>query len=442
MADKIIMKGEFFIPEKPDNLLFGRLMIYDTGRMAVVLDKVLHNDYDIRGIDIINGQSHVDGELFSLVNCFYSHSSNNEYYYIVNELYKGSWIDTAFSSEYTKVTASITGLSLWLDERSHDTEYKDGHSIITVYPPKDFTFSIDESTDLILYFESLSHWTREELKIVSETYFAIQSKGLLSRKVLFQHMVTFRNFLSLFLREVPNIKTITFRKTVSEKHEYIELHLRVGKPQEIINPTDRLIRIGEMSASLRDMLPEWYSQASYFDEIVALLIASRETELAEASFLEAAKALELIHKYFLLKDDVSLRAQIQKIMSDNGIGQTGTGKKWTQRMVYTHLWEKVKNIPYFSKNFTNPYSFVEALNETRNYYTHYGKKSSNVWTPNKLAYKTMAIRLMAKALILVCLKCPPQIIDKIINAAGAMLYLQLDYESNPYSIYSIVGSDS
>ncbi len=72
------------------------------------------------------------------------------------------------------------------------------------------------------------------------------------------------------------------------------------------------------------------------------------------------------------------------------------------------------------------------MRDSRNYYTHYTKGSSTIWTPNQLTPVNTALRQLLKGALLKKLGLEDSLINKLLNNRAAYSYQ--DYEKNQYSL--------
>jgi hypothetical protein len=97
--------------------------------------------------------------------------------------------------------------------------------------------------------------------------------------------------------------------------------------------------------------------------------------------------------------------------------------KWIQIARYDHVFEMVKEFDFFNFHFSDMDNLLISMRESRNYYTHYGKKKKSVWTPNQLFYINRALRQLLKAAILKYLGLSSDLINKLLNNKAAYFYL-------------------
>jgi len=441
-----IILGEFFIPETPGKVRSGTFNFSKDDRMVLDLGGYINSTEDRKiSVPIIYGTDSKSGDRISLVNCQCLPGWPNEVSYLVNEVYTGDWVDKVTDDIYHSIEMEMTGLSEWFRERISVLQQSGEESIDAKHWEK--CWQIDSDTELILkYFMTETH-QGHGLLFKPEHLIRIKCKRLLSRKKLYNMGVSVRNFLGVFLRNVPEILSMSFAKgDDSLVHLYIR-HFLDKEEDDIVGKRSLFY---DLETYLPGALKQWFKNPKLLDQILFLYITSKEITIAEIAFTEITIALEIFHKHFLqpkdeeenrtIKQDVLLRMQNESISESS----RKSNQRWTQRMRYVHMWMELEKIPFFKDLWKSPFQYILKLNESRNYYTHYERESNEsakdnislVWTSNQLFYKNIELRMWLKGLLLNYLYIHPAGIGIIINMQHKS-YFYIDYESNEYSINNL-----
>lgn len=418
----------FFEPDAPDKLSTGRLYIDENGGDYIEFEGTLPDAF--RTFKIIYAKPIKWEEKYTLMNCVFKQSKGGMYRFLINELYKGDFINKALECDCIEAEARMTGLTNWINNPRIKPEItfstsKESRIIIMDFFTKTFPVSNNITLELTEFCGDSYDRNETILKNLSQIKFTCKNPS--SRLELYKNVVSFLQLLSLFTFDLPQLTMLNFSFSNGRTVE----HLSTNKVK-ITDENDALLSYDQIEKEWPKAIAIFYAQRDKFSKILALLIASIENITAEISFLNITTAFEVFHKYFLEDGNSSMRQTLTTELIEAEVINRDSGK-WDQIIRYHHLFKFTEDIEFFKQNFQNPYKTIVLIRDSRNYYTHYTPSEKQIWTPNQLLFANKALRQLLKAVILKKLEIPDSLINKLLNNRGAIFYQ--DYEKNKYSLH-------
>jgi len=417
--------GQWWLPEKPENKVSGKLN-FEWGKSATLsLDGAFGNVHEENFYDIILGDSL--GVDMSLVSCFQSGASiliRNEREYTKSE-YHVSFFCTGFHFSkrqeitFRKISAKFSHLRNWLgpsifspsDRKDADQEY-----ILRIKRPsiKEVVLdgmklriggSVEGSHDL--YHDSSRRSAYVQLEATSEIHL----------DSLFPILFHIRNFISLATGERVSFLTLEGEKTDLKPYERIDIFS--GQTLGETGSDDKFafspvpIAYKEISEQLGSYIMNWFKMIRRIEPAYQLFFGNLyRNEYPVNEFLAYVQSIEAYHcrTFENAIVDPSLfaksKAHFLRIVDEFLMEYASDFKTkidyMNTRSLRSRLGELLNKYSYLSEMIAeNPKSFVGQVVETRNYYTHYDPKSGTEVSDNdRLFFLKDSLRLLLTAIFL------------------------------------------
>ncbi len=418
---------EFFEEEKHDKLMFGVLYLNLNGKNYIDFKGTFADVF--RVIKVIYAKAVSRSQLYTLVNCTFKYSDGETYRFYVNEIYEGAHLGKVTDLDCSEAESTFTGLTNWINKTRIKPEIvfsSNEESKVVIKEQFQREFKISDTLTLMICEFCTERYERNITELRNSSYVRFISSTITSRHELFKNISAFLKFLSLFTNDVPKLTSLNYtlidKTVVKSLSDLAEVN---------DNESDSSITYDKLEPLWPEIIFRFFSERDKFCKVIDLLIESITNTTAEISFLNLTTALEVMHKYFYedIKND-----EIDILNSElfDKVVQSRRSAKWTQIMRYAHLFKEAYVFDSIKNLFSDRFSVVEKLKDSRNYYTHYSETNKHVWTPNQLFYINTVLRRLISGLILRKLLLPEQVINRSISSQSAFFYN--DYEKNKFSV--------
>jgi len=417
---------EFFEPHMPEVVMTGRLFIDQDGKDYFEFWGDMNDCF--RVFKVVFAVAVDSDEKYTLVNCFFKQSNFGSYRFIINELYKGDYIDKVTESNCIGAEARMTGLTNWINNPRIKPEIRfltseQGKVIVKEFFTKSFIITDNITLELCEFCEE--NYSRNETVLRNMSYVKFIANMPVSRLELYKNTTAFLKFLSLFTDDLPQFTRLNYSFSKEKHVEYF------GSSQlKETAENEALLTFDLLEVYCKKALELFYRDRDKYVKVLDLLNASIKNNTSEISFLNITTAFEVVHKFFYEKDNEETRKGLHDELLKAGLIKRAT-KKWEQVIRYHHLFKLTESIDFVKQNFVNPLKTIDLIRESRNYYTHYSDTEKEIWTPNRLLYANKALRQLLKAVILKQLLLPNELVNKLLNNKAAFFYH--DYKKNEYS---------
>lgn len=417
---------EFYEPPLTGAVQNGRLITVEKNRNLIEMTGSWTNAF--RVIDVIYATAKHTKELYTLVNCVFSKSSDSVQQFLINELYEGGHLSKTTTENCTGATGRINGLTPWINQPRYIPHLAmqtsaEGKIIIKEFYTKEY--AISEDIKLIICEFCHEYFDKVQLNLINKSFFSIESKNPISRYAIQQDVFGFTKLLSLFTEKFPKISSLEFK--FLDDVEITCLHFKEEDGKEENEP---LITHNIIEEHFQHLLTNFFQHRDDYVKVIDLLNSSMQNKTAEISFLNIATGFNVFHQYFLEKNNESIRTQLVSELSNAGLIHRDSGL-WDQIIRYHHLFKTVEGIDFFKNNFQNPLKTIELIKDSRNYYTHYSPTQKEIWTPNRLLYANKSLRALLKGVLLKQMGLPDFFINQLLNVRYSTLFYS--YEKNEYS---------
>lgn len=315
MNEVLEYKGYWWLPEQPDNEVFGIFSFTPQQGITLELEGKLHPSFDRNfNPDLILGITK-SGEHVTILNCQLTnqtHSLGNTYEQssLVAEMaFKGKGFN-AFHFESTdiikfrRLTIRYAHLDEWLSDYIADfdidtTDFPKNHSMTVQYQPSQAATAEFDGYKLALGVKYTSHHSiRKQVTIKQHALAEISFSEAKSLDDCFYFIYQIRNFLTLGL-SVPTYPLQVIGLT--ETDQYIDfLYSQPHLPQNIrlFDSRNVLFSFPAIQENFQTYFANWFSRAEPLKPVYDLYFSARYNphEYLQSTFLSLTQALETYHR--------------------------------------------------------------------------------------------------------------------------------------------------
>lgn len=413
MKDEKKIQGFWFLPSNTEEKVAG---IFTYSRMGgcqlEIVDQQSRNILGDSKIDIIHGISE-DGISITLLECRReSGRSNSKGVTIVKLLVHFTLLGKHYGSEteieFNKLQASLTDLGTWVDIFGFSNlEIKRISKLaidLKYQLPDEITYPVSVDIKVGFDFDVSYTWNKEspDAEIHQKVFAIISSENCISFRDLLSYFFTYYKFLSLSYYDTPPLLSLFFQHSVlkSELNEDYPLRVELlykdnfynGRYKEEKFPYDFLFGYTDMKEIFPSVINKWFELFDKLAPSVNLLneLLMKRGLPVEIQFLTAIQAVETFHRNFY-GGEATPKIEHEKRLEVILKCSPPEHKTWLkEKLAFSNeptlryrltdicdrLPEKIRS--ELVKELT---TFIAAVVDTRNYYTHY---SSHIKAKNKV----------------------------------------------------------
>lgn len=415
-------KGEWFLPNKPDESFFG-ILKYDSKDGATLELFGLLSEKSI-DIDLINGITTNSKEI-TLYKVFLHHrggmtlvsqgeTGKPTSLYTVNYILEGHRFQDAKDLQFNSIEAQIFNLDEWVgisgfkklevtEEQRRKYEFSLSYTL-----PKPIKFKINDSLDgMFNFIGNLPDRViyQKEAIVKQEVELCLTPKASTDFLKMLDYLFIFQNFITLSIYEATYPTRIILKSNKALKeiddgkqvHRKIKLYFSIRgrkSSDKIKYIPDMLYSYGRIKDDFERLISKWYSLRTTLEPVYNLLFDQfyHEGSVNENNFLNIAQAAEAMHatlykgtkmppaKYKEMKERILKLAP--KKYHDWLNEQFNFGNNLNLHLRLTELIAKYGNKitdQLTGETEAKKQEFVKKVKDSRNYYTHYsstGKKKA------------------------------------------------------------------
>ncbi len=402
-------RGNFWLPDDPDNKLPGTLSISEKGEIKVEFlglfseMQALFKDRLSRfepEFDRVLGQV-LDGGKVTLERCFYVHRSHSlsgglsTSELIAETAFIGAYFENEEDMKFWEFRFSIEGLQDWLLISGIGMEQDLGNKSgsITFQLPDEITLSLPGGLELEflfnLNFPSVS-LPVTEASVTQTAFVHARPKEPQPKEFAFSTGHKICQFLSLALGQDVAYQSIEFyleRNPESTQEDfrrpirvYAQFHPWTERV-EAIRWHHSLFKFEDVEDRLEDLLTAWIKSYKTFEPVLNLYFSTAQdkSQALEVRFLQLAQGLEAIHSRKNPEKKL-MPAQEYCDMRDRLLENCAPeDREWLERKLQygneltlrNRLNDLIKPYGHWFGNAREQNSFIGKVVEKRNYFTHY-----------------------------------------------------------------------
>lgn len=423
LQQRLILKGEWFLPENEQEKLSGRL-IYDPieGIRLEVHGIFGHkkNPSYVREHQIIIGW--VEGEKYVTLLSSYLKTPDTFSTYVVNYFFYDIKVSAIDLLCFTQINIHFNNLEEWVGisgfemgdtkDLYKETENKEAKILYKLPQPIECQVESCNLSVIIDFTCKTPTWkivtTEQSIKQIT----TIQLKS--EKKIFFEDLLTYSVHMSdLFAFGTYQYPVISSVEFVIDGYVVPYFAIQSFRPQQKkdLIPQQMLFIYDDIREYINSILDQWFLLCNKLGGIV-WLITEQFTEMGESyvnSFLNLAQAAESIHSKLYnhpKNDPITFRNFINELISyiPNEHREFVRNKINRNDLVLAdrvdELMEKC-GADLYSKFIPNKDSFVKEVKDTRNYYTHYdGENKTAIASGIDLYYLSKQLQKMLICVLL------------------------------------------
>lgn len=406
MRENFTLKGNWFLPDKPDNVVAGTLTFeFDKSTRLELLGSLNGKSFKSIEADIILGFT-TGGKQITLFKCYESNRTMSfpgqptSIWDIIFTIEGGHFSKTE-DLKFHSMATSFHNLNEWLAISGFKTslpnflKYK---SNVTYTLPKQIDFDIDDNVkgQFNFTFKPPPIGFNYEINLKQTSQYIVTTKeNELGLEQLLKYMASFQNFLTLGTYEASfPLKIMLQSKDVTEVingKNYptnYNLFYNVSLSPYSNRPKilwEFLFNYQDIKRNYKRIIKKWYHSSNEIEPVLNLLMETfyQRGSFNENKFLNMAQALETFHRR-RRKNNILTEKQhekrINEILKSIPIkhkdfinGRLIHSNEPSLHMRLDSLFKEF-NTKTFSKIVTDKDKFIKQTKDSRNFYTHYDKK--------------------------------------------------------------------
>ena len=440
LLEKISFKGEWFLPEDPENRLVGELMYTDS-----LISLYVHGQFSPAGIvgiekphkivyGVIEGSKQV-----TLCDVFIVHmgsltlTKDSETYipdseYRVNSFIVGGYYSEGMSNRFNDIKLHLTNLDEWvgisgwkmpqisLEDKSFILEYKLPHPIDFDIPFAQLTGSFNVTAKTPSVPIPLTG-----MNLKQRVYLSLKSEEGKDVEGWFKMINIIQSFLVIALGRSTNIDQLELFDSNTKK--FIQLYYIQSSlyPTTSISRYDMLFTYRDVRDGFSTYINRWFELYDKLDDLTWLLVDQffHNPRSSSNDFLNLAQLAEFLHAalYNHPYEDEQVHAQkVEEIVAcvPNQYKDYVRNKIGANNMTLMgRLRELVDKCPpeLLGEFVQDREKFQNSVRDTRNYFTHYGTGNKKyVVSGNELYVLSKQLRILIMSIIYIELGFPQEIL--------------------------------
>lgn len=440
LLKKNSFKGEWFLPEVPDNRLVGEL-VYDDSFISLYV----HGQFiptGIAGVEkphtivygIIEGSKQV-----TLCDVFIVHigsltlKRDSETYipdseYRVNSFMVGGYYSEGLSYRFNDIKLHLTNLDEWVgitgwkmpqicfEEKSFVLEYKLPQPIEFNIPFAQLTGSFNVTAKTPSVPMPLTG-----ISLRQQVFLSLKSAEGKDIEGWFKIINIIQAFLVLALGRSTNIDQLELFDTKAQKFIHLYYVQSSIYPTKTISRYDMLFTYSEVRDGFPTYINRWFELYDKLDDLVWLLVDQffHNPRSSSNDFLNLAQLTESLHAKLYnhpLEDPESHKKKLDEILACVPKQHKEYVKRkleYNGMTLNDRIIELIEMCPaeLLSTFVTNSEEFLKSVKDTRNYYTHYGKgNKTHIATGKDLYELSKQLRILLMSIIFREIGLPQEII--------------------------------
>lgn len=450
MIQEFNYKGQWFLPENPENKVSGILTFDAKSDPKLELYGTFSSRKEfLRETDLILGIT-VAGEYITLYNSVEveRHNTNGNEASIYSTFYvlKGCHYHTMESLVVNRISGRFKNLDKWVNEYgykiNHDSLNADSFSV-NYKKPDDLTISLNDNLKATLrfFYDHPFTETINTIKLNQFIYYELEYQTPVKFMEALDNLCLFQNFITLSCYEPAYplaISVITIPQPDNEC--WSALFYKPGFNYIATETSYRkfLFRYTDIKDNFESIIKKWYSVSKELEPVSDLMFSNfylREKSPVN-NFLNVMQALETYHRLF--KDSKPFNKEEYDQWASNLVSMVSNEQyreMLEQKLKYANeqslpkrIKDLVTNLPIdsFKDIIGKEKSLIYKASNNRNYYTHYGAElKKEALTGIELSKLTQRLHVLLICTILLELNFTTDQIDKILKGGGNLHFHHL-----------------
>lgn len=405
MQDEIKLKGVWYIPSRPEVKIAGDLHYSSETGVELTVYGDLNDGVDDLSFSIINGQTS-DGKSATLYKCRQfqrGFSTNGEYTteYDVTFLLIGEIFETAEELKFDRLNCRYKDFSNWLGDFGFKKIEFD-HSSLEVFmeyqQPSNYKFKLTDDLEMQFNFLVTFPFTKRTAKFELSQNCEITFSSIGKEKIedLLEWHYSFSHFLTLayFGRAITMSLSLEIKSEEKERADFPKevtvyyLGRKINQNEkERDHESQFLFRFPSIKANFEQIILKWFQVQNDIEPCIGALMETfmPSEQPLELKFLSLAHGIETYHRRrrngFVDTPSV-FKAKLDTIIKS----VDDEYKSWLkEKLAFSNeltLQERLEQLvsdiptPIHARLFKPSVSdFIKSIKQTRNYYTHYDKKT-------------------------------------------------------------------
>ncbi len=454
---ELTKQGYWWLPNKPENKLFGTLKIQDDGDVSLDVNGLFRTPYGTVGTYTVYEYERIigeteDGKPVILLNSFETNSSMRVGGGISQTSINCKFAFVGISSatieklEFSKVIFSFEGLNEWLNISGitiqHSFEEKKGE--IKYEVPESISHILENGVKFSFDFTlNLNSLTRNitDAKVSQNEFITLEFPKPLEIQDIIHTINRIVNFFCFAIDKSVSIKSVKVIYNNGEQDQYIEVFYRSLSYSEKPVKIDihlMLFHFSTIHNDLQKLITNWLKYYDFLEPSFNLYFFTiQNTRSLKSHFLFLAQALETFHRRTCEEKlfDEQNYATFARILRQSVKNENKDYQDWVEnKLRYGNELTLRKRLQKMIEPFNDLFGskkdrnlFIEQFVNTRNYLTHYDKSLENLVVKGEdllnLGRKSEALLQLH---LLKCIEFPENLFEDVFNnrISGKIKYSQ------------------
>lgn len=451
------IKGEWWIPEKPDKKISGILAMKPEEYSALELHGsfeennsfIKPSDKEFEKIKIICGNS-LNGKEITLQGCHISNVNSNlnvesgKSYTTTRMMIEKVFIGHHFSEEpkFKELIIEFPYLPNWFNKRTFNVQREDSNQTTIKFTPWSKECSVDDVKILFFIGNNIneSYGQSDSYSVNKTAFVKIKVNDEISYSQLSNYMWGINNFLNFAIGK--EIFPSKIKGTIKNPNQELE-KTGVLKEIEVILPAkndyqgkDSAIAqllplpLEIIEADLENVLKKWFEKQKSLEWVFNLYFGYRRNKNSYLNdqFLAIAHALEVyyncvIKETYLSETDYEQKVkeplvkEIDKLQINGGLKDSLKNKlKYgNEKSLFNKLKAIYKRKEELCKQLGIDEALLEKIKNTRNYFTHYTEDKNNILSWEETAKTVIKLKAVLELFILEEIGLNNGVSDRFVN---------------------------
>lgn len=454
MRDNFESKGLWILPNSEDEDISGT--IFYTKEQGIILELLgsfgdTEQLFSASNNEIILGVLQNGKKVTLLNNAITSRTVNfpgiPTVKYMCSYMLVGGHFYSKSEIVFDEISIEYHNLSEWLNIDGIDQKEGSNKEFHLHYKlPAEIKFKINDYDARFEFFAQTKSADIENFSLIQKVEFSLKKQNTISifdilrQSLIFQGFITFGSFQSCYPLRITLKNENSFE--IHHKHKiYNEIELyyksKVRKIQKSKKSFEFLFTYQDAQENFQEIINNWYKYDSEIEPIIYLFLNSfytHDTIFSENKFLEIIHALETFHRR-TYKNEVISKSEYSKkkktILESVPLeyrewlqGKLNFGNEPSLHERLVELLSEIEEFTLLEEIITNKDEFIKNVKDSRNYYTHYDKRTEKkALKGSDLYYLTTKLRIVLIIHLLILLG-----IDK--NKVASILQKLKDFHYN------------
>ena len=404
------IEGRWWLPTKPDEVWFGKLVEDADGRLtlttqemkSLTMAEIFKGDFRLKTEPLICGRDAGDKPV-SLLHCndYGTHGS----FGMFTRKIGGAFALLGFEAEaqdkvrFSRVLADFTHLQAWLDLSCLSHEEEDGTTQISYRYPKDVPFTLADGTRVTIRAKLNSKfsgkgfggWSETKYEFSEQRHLEFAFPQPLRLTEIITRILSIRWLLTLLVSRPVHLTKLTAllpdvldEGKPEQSIEVLGSHLDRSESPKSPHPSEMLASFAEVQPTFVELLDRWRDYHHRLAAVLPLYFSIRFNDelYSNHRFLFLAQALEVYHAVTsnsAIAPTAEYKARLKRVLEsvpEEDREWVGEGLRFANKKTLAQRLDEIlgRHPTEAARIVGDMLDFADKIRHTRNYYTHFEER--------------------------------------------------------------------